>query len=338
MKTLITLAGLSCLSGALPAQTPATQDISLLNDRLHMQAPAGAVIQARSGSLMGAASAADNETRVVYEKDGNKMVVMCYEMRATAEPGYPAAAQKRLTGYLEDEAPDYTVRTLGDDIVYAIRNKPIVRKARDEANRYGIADYRQKDGTLQRINFYFNNQAIENHEACVAAVNRGIQSLKAGKRTLALDARTVRLPAASEKQEITVSLPKNHSFSVDCGADFYVTRIMKVGPIGHPRSQMGIYMGHHSQFDPSQHDDAKQIPATVFGQPVIWYQNTLQTDDGKDYTRTETLVQPSITPGDDTPYFHLFIVTPDSASAQTLIDAAKTLSIKEKGEPSGNSQ
>lgn len=327
MKTLITLAGLACLSGGLSAQTPSTQDISLLNDRLHMQAPAGAVIQARTGSLMGATSAADNETRVVYEKNGDKMVVMCYEMKATAEQGFPAAAQKRIIGYLEDDAPDYTIGTKGGDIVYAVRNKPVVHKARDEANLYGIANYRQKDDTLQHIAFYFNNKSIENHEACAAAVNNGIQSLKAGKRALELDARTVPLPPASAKQEITISLPKNHSLSVDRGADFFVTRIKEVAPIGQAHNQMGIYMGHHSQFDPAQHNDAKKIPATVFGQPVIWYQNTLQDNDGKDYTNTETLVQPSVVPGDDSPYFHLFIVTPDAASAQTLINTASTLTI-----------
>lgn len=329
MKTLITLAGLTAISGGLQAQTPSTQDISLLNDRLHMQAPAGAFIQARSASLMGAASAANNETRVVYEKDGDKMVVMCNEMQATAEPGFPDAARQRIIGYLDDNAPDYTIQTRGADLIYAVRNKPVVNKNPHEANLYGLANYRQQDGSLQYVSFYFNNKSVENHEACVAATRSGIESLKAGKRSLDLHARTVQLPAMSKKQEITLSLPENYNLSVDQGPDFFVSRIAKVATIGQPHNQMGIYMGYHSQFNPSEHGDAKKIPATIFGTPVVWHQNTLQDNNGKDYTFTETLVRPPLQPQDEAPYFHIFITTPDAASAQPLINAASTLTVKD---------
>lgn len=108
---------------------------------------------------------------------------------------------------LNDRGEVYRLGKAGEDVTYALRKeKPDFDGS--SGYLYAVANVRQKDGSLQRVQLLFDEEFATNHAACMKMAEEVVMSLTPGGGVLPLDARVQSLPSYEVGKRYEVDVPK----------------------------------------------------------------------------------------------------------------------------------
>lgn len=268
-------------TGALAAlKVEAATD--LLAGRLRLKLPKGARIEARGHSLMAAPESAQHETRVVIDASSGsgsalkreRMVVMSYELFATAGPDLLAAVHRDLG----DEQPQPAVEPIGltSPELRAVAVTPqTLDKTREAIPVLGVY-VAQPDGTVQYVAFYINPPAAEDVPGATGLARRIAATLGPGPRRLALTAGSRAL-----SDGLKLQVPAGYALTRQDGPDFSVHHVRKLVQLGQAAPRLGVYVGGHPSFqhrqverDTAKPPDVKHIPGRLLERDIEWHRWT----------------------------------------------------------------
>lgn len=258
----------------------------LLAGRLRLKLPKGAKLEARGHSIMAAPESAQHETRVVIDAVGGanpgtgsafkreRLVVMSYELFATAGPDLLAAVRKDLG----DEQPQPAVETMGlvSPELRAVAVTPAtLDKTREAIPVLGVY-VAQADGTVQYVAFYINPPAAEDVAGATDLARRIAATLGPGPRRLALTA-----GSRSLTDGLKLQVPAGYAITRQDGPDFSVHHVRKLVQLGQTAPRLGVYVGGHPSFqyrqverDTTRPPDVKRVPGKLLGRDIEWHRWT----------------------------------------------------------------
>jgi hypothetical protein len=305
------------LSGAELAEKP----MEVLGGRLMVRMPEGARLEPRQYPIMGAPEPESHKSRVTLKAGREKLVLMAAETFALAGDDL----ERDVRGWLAKGDRKYLVESLQlrgprlKAVVVTPASDPDHSRSDDATFVEGL--FVMSDGrTIQSLDVYVNAAAEKHMAACRALAHRILLSVATGKRKLEMRAGERRLSAFSKKVEISVLVDANTVATTQAGPDFLVHRLIALGPLGADSGTVGIYVGHHPDFEPGM----KKGSGTMFGKTVDWH----SFDKGK---RLETLCGLPI-PGEDGLKAHIWIQTSNHAQLETMKKTAESMKlVKSKG-------
>ncbi|MCB9659465.1 MAG: hypothetical protein H6726_17605 [Sandaracinaceae bacterium] len=292
---------------------PLGAELPLLGDRLYIRPLEGAYAQPRAWNIMGAPEPERSETRLYFEEGEDKLVVMSYELFATAGPDVVTRVQEEAArAFPGDDLERMDV--LGDG-VEALRLVPRVLDTSSEAVRVLTLFVIGRDRSLQVLSFYVNPAAAQtsgdarrDHDACVELALRSARTLRAGGRSLATGA-TETLEAGTRHLQVT--LPPQGTLLTQPGPDFVVYRLFDLLPFGAPRVTGFVYFGGHPMNIRTSTDIIEQ---DVFGAPARFY--AIALEDGA--TRLDLMEDVG-----HGYYAHVQLTVPAGASAASWLAALR---------------
>ncbi|HEU5074205.1 MAG TPA: hypothetical protein VFU02_08530 [Polyangiaceae bacterium] len=281
-----------------------TTPTPLLNDRLQVRVPEGAMSSAPPATSTATEQAIEMETRVFLGEGDKQLVVISEELGALAPPA--------LTEKLKAASPrlaQATFRELtlpsGLKVVLATHDQlPEVPDAVPLAHAFSTL----ADGTLQATRIFVSPAVMAGGgKGCVDFAVSILSTLAPGKHVLDLSAGTRKLGSRFE-----LAVPQGTLIAPQRGPDFNVYRVLVVRELGSAAPQMGIYVGTHPSYAPEP--SAKPIPGKLLGKPVTWLETTTNG-----VVERETLLKlPDVS-------LHLFMAASDTADAEALTKTAGTL-------------
>lgn len=254
----------------------------LLAGRLRLKLPRGARLEARGHSLMAAPESAQHETRVVIDANTGtgsalkreRLVVMSYELFATAGPDLVAAVRKDLG----DEQPLPAIEplgVLGPELRAVAVTPQTLDKTREAIPVLGVY-VAQADGTVQYVAFYINPPAAEDVAGATGLARRIAATLAPGPRRLAL---TAGIRALSDGLKLEV--PAGYALTRQDGPDFRVHHVRKLVQLGQTAPRLGVYVGGHPSFqyrqverDTARPPEVKRVPGRLLGRDIEWHRWT----------------------------------------------------------------
>ena len=293
--------------GSLPLRAEATP---LLAGHLTARFPASAAVKPRGHSIMAAGKPSTEETRVVVDLDSQRLVVMTYEVFATAGGQFEAAVRKDVKNFFSSGAR------------YAVRKTPlppfsqvfVVTPSRldgaGDANFVLGAYLVHPDGTVQFTAIYANPDASSRDPGgCAALAMSILKSFAPGPRRLEFGPREHALRAYG--QALKLKTPAGWTVTTTQGPDFIVHRGRQIRAFGATGSSFGIYIGDHPSLQYAQLGTSApqtRIPMTVLGTKGAWI----------DWSDTAgALHREAIIPRKGHK-LHLFMAGPDAAAIQQM--------------------
>lgn len=290
--------------GAL-GSLPLGAELPLLDERLWVRPLEGAYAQPRAWNVMGAPEPERGESRLYFEADDEKMVIMAYELFATAGADIVARVREEQARHFPNDDLQRT-DVLGEG-VEALRLVPRELDTSGEAVRVLTLFVISNDRALQVLSFYVNPRAAEGgRAACLGLALRSARTLRAGARTLEAGG-THQLWAGSRTLHVT--LPPRGVVLTQPGPDFVVHRVFELLPLGSRRVSGFIYFGGHPV---SIRVTSDTFERDIFGLTGHFYR--IPNEDGS--TRLE--VMQGI--GDDL-YTHVQLTVPAGSSPDAWLAA-----------------
>jgi len=243
---------------------PLGNEVALLDGRLHIRPVQGAIIEARPWDIMGAPEPTTSETRLFLEAGDEKVVVMTYELFATAGDDFVAQLQQVIG---ESALPTRLERVAA--VGEGLEAYQVLPESLDTSTEavftYGLYVI-SPDRTVQHLAFYVNPAAAE--DGCIDLAMRSAATLRAGERTLDRSARTWELVSGLPNRNLRLALPAGYSVITQQGPDFWVHRIFPVTDFGQSGPSGLVYFGGHpSPFGPGS---ATTFDAPLLGESATW--------------------------------------------------------------------
>lgn len=281
-----------------------TTPTPLLNDRLQVRVPEGAMSSAPPAAATETDGSVEMETRV-FLGDGDKQLVVISEELGALAP--PALAEKLKAASPRLAQANFRETTLpsGLKVVLATHDQlPDVPDAVPLAHAFSTLP----DGTLQATRIFVSPAVMAGGgEGCVDFAVNILSTLAPGTHVLDLSAGTRKLGSRFE-----LAVPQGTLIAPQRGPDFNVYRVLVVRELGSAAPQMGIYVGAHPSYAPEP--NAKSIPGKVLGKSVTWLETTTNG-----VVERETLLKlPDVS-------LHLFMAASDATDADALTQTASTL-------------
>lgn len=285
-------------------RTLQTTPTPLLNDRLALNVPEGAMSSAAPATATPVDEAVELETRVFLGDGDKQLVVISEELGALAPAGLTdklKAASPRLAQATFRE----TTLPSGLKVVLVTHDQP---EPAPNAVALAHAFSTLPDGTLQATRVLVSPAVVAaGSEGCVAFAVSILSTLAPGKGVLNLSAGARKLGSRFE-----LAVPQGTLIAPEQGTDFDIYRVLVVRELGTPAPQMGIYVGEHPNYSPEP--SAKAIPGKVLGKPVTWLETS-----ANGVVERETLIKlPDVS-------VHLFMAASDVTDADALTQTASTL-------------
>lgn len=300
---------------------PLSENQKLLGDRLTIKMPRGAKIEARGHSIMSAPEAAENETRVVVESDGAKLVLMAYDLHALAGKDFSQNVDRFLKGDLEGKAPEMK-RSLGlsksdGGLNFALVESTAGQKQSGDARLIASAVVANKDQTVQQLNLYVNPTGAKEWNELSKLARNVFRSLAAGSNHTHLEQRSVEVDSSTK---LSMTLPESMTTAMQSGPDFNVFQCFKLRKLGDSTPTLFIYIGHHPNFnsDPKK----KMFSGKILGKTIDWFKK-----DRANGFAVDTLVQ---MPGHNE-VLHIMASADDEATLKEMLQIAETLKIGPTG-------
>ncbi len=276
----------------------------LLNDRLELRVPEGAMSNAPPPTATPVDGAVEMETRV-FLGDGDKQLVVISEELGALAPASLADKLKAASPRLAQASFRETTLSSGLKVVLVTHDQP---PQAGDAVPLAHAFSTLPDGTLQATRIFVSPAVVsEGGKGCVDFAVRLLSTLAPGKGALNLSAGSRTLGTRFE-----LAVPQGTLIAPQQGPDFNVYRVLVVRELGTPAPQMGIYVGTHPTYAPEP--NAKPIPGKVLGKSVTWLETA-----ANGVVERETLIQlPDVS-------VHLFMAASDVTDADALTKTASTL-------------
>ena len=272
---LLLLSPLAALAAAPPAELPlAEKPVELLGGRLSIRAPAGMRVEARQASIMAAPQAGEDETRLVLDHQGVRLVVMAYELFARADEDLLVAARADVASGWGERAAACRLESLAAKGPLAVAvNTPPRPTGAGAANLVLGVYVRRGDGLVQYLAWYVSPEGVKAAEGWAALGRRMAATLAQGPRALSLAAGERRL-AGLDGGALVVTTPEGVTQSTQQGPDFLVHHLRFVAPLGTLGSSCGLYQGGHPSYQHRQtglpEGQVQVEKGTLLGQEVGW--------------------------------------------------------------------
>jgi hypothetical protein len=260
-------------AGALAKLTAIPNKLDLLAGRLTIKMPAAAHLEARRASIMAAPNAAQDESRIVLDASGERMVVMVYELFALAGPKLEAAIKKEGLG---PKGPAVTVEKVALKGLTGYALVPGAIKVQGDAALVLAAYVVSADSTVQLIRFYVNPAAAKDGKGSQGLARRTLATVAPGARKLQSTAGTRKL--VGRAGVIEAKAPEGYLPTVQAGPDFEVHHLRKLVPFGEVGPALGVYLGGHPSFQHKQMGSTTKVTerkGKLLGKPVSWHEWTV---------------------------------------------------------------
>jgi hypothetical protein len=305
--------GIATLAAPGPPQDLLSEKIVLLGSRLIVSMPAGSCLEPRGHDIMGAPEPPEDESRVVWQKGAEKLVLMAYELHAYAGKDFAGNVRRLLQKEKKAEQPFVVSQSVSKGgLPLVLAKSEHSGTASGPGQLLESAFVSTSDGSVQLLAMYANPEAMKNagrlshlSESIFASLSQGTRQVNPGRRTVTLG------DAGAE-----LSLPPATAMSIQNGPDFTVYRFFTMKELASPETSLGIYVGGH----PSFHEDktAKSTPATILGTRTSWF----ESKSGSSHRLDALVSRP-----DGYTKLHLFISAPDEAGLQEMKQLAEAMSV-----------
>jgi hypothetical protein len=313
------------LAGELGALNLGPKPTDLLAGRLKVRMPEGARIQPRQVSIMAAAQAAEEETRVVLDAGKERLVLMAYEMYALTRGQLEAEVQAfyenlNLKGRLEKLPLKSGLKA----VTFAPDNPDMKREA---VFFQGVMVARE-DTTLQYLVFYANPEASKDLKGALALARKIASSLTPGKRKLKTKAGVRIMAGLDSSYRLSIQAPEGFIHTKQDGPDFMVHNIRTLARLNMRSTGLSIYLGGHPSFQYQQlkHDEkkVKTFQAKLLGKKVGWKR---WKSKGKPEIITCEAIVPLPKKTDFPTQVHVFYQTASEKQLKQLAQTAASLKI-----------
>ena len=309
-------------AGALGKLQPAVTPVDLLAGRLRVRVPAGARNEARGHSIMAAPESAQQETRLVLDAGRERLVMMTYELFATAGNDLAAAVRRDLA---DGPAPQ-AVEALALPGLRAVTVVPAVLDLKREAILILGVYVALPDATVQSLAFFVNPSGAADLPGATALARRIAATLTAGPARLASLAGPRLL-----SDGLSLTVPAGYIATNQEGPDFVVHHLRKLSPLGQPAARLGLYVGGHPSYQHRQVDEPpaalKQTPGKLLGRDIEWHSWTRGRDPVQ--ARTMEAILPLSGSGVDPGLLlHVFLTAATDAELADLRQIAESLTAK----------
>ncbi|MGA1870954.1 MAG: hypothetical protein ACMUJM_20650 [bacterium] len=256
--------------------------IELLDGRLSVSMPKGSKIEARHFNIMSAQKPAKEETRVVFEEDNKKLVLMAFETFLKANANFESTLKKEIQEWAKDEKGSFKIQKdqNGRYLIF-----PESFNTSDEAIFIQGLYIVNFDETVQWLAVYVNPYLFKNINKSKKLSNRIINSVKKGCNELDVREGKKKLSIYNDKNELLIEFPKGYVHTVQEGPDFLVHRIREITDFGSTGNIVGIYVGGHPSFFHSKYDKEeikiKKVKRTFLCKKIEWIQYTTNKNSNK---------------------------------------------------------
>jgi len=286
------LAGASASTGGeLGKLTLQDKPLGVLGGRVLVRMPEGAKIEARQGAnIMGPGPSADEESRIILDAGGERLVLMAQETFQWADKSFREVLGKRYADCSitpiqkgEEEPKSYLV---------------VPKEAPSAGEATGVASgcIILPDNTVVLLRAYVNREACQDLPGCTALAREVLSHAAGGNVPLKRGAGTRRLRAMAADKELQVDLPQDHIITFRRGPDFWVYYVRPLSPYGVVPATLVLYQGGHPSAFHKQSEGAgakppevKSIDGTFLGQKTPWIRWTSGTGN-QARTHAETIV------------------------------------------------
>jgi hypothetical protein len=248
--------------------------LPLLGGRLLLRVPAGMRPEARQASIMAAPEAGEDETRLVLDHAGVRLVVMAHELYARAGVDLLGSVQAEVEAGWGDAAEGCKLERLKlAHPLEAVVNTPPAPDGKRSANLVLGVYVKGADGLVQFLAFYVSPEGVPASQAWAGLGRRMAASLTAGARKLELAAGTRQLKGQSG-HGLEFQVPAGSSLIRQAGPDFVVHHLRLLAPLGEAGPSCGVYQGGHPGFQHRQQGvppgQVRVEPGELLGQKTDW--------------------------------------------------------------------
>lgn len=241
-------------------------DMPALGERLTLDLPESAQYRQRGTGIM-SAFPGDDETLFWVGEGADCIAVHAKELDMLADDDFENQAKAIIDKYKENGV-EFEVKTLTPHIIYGLRKNAPEKAA--EADLYGVAYIRHKDGSMIRLEIFFAaNHANTLKKNCEWTENV-IRSVRIGSGVRQSAARVDTIQFFTELA-LEVPVPEGYVRSTKPGHDFTYTTFTKLGRQDEHREYFGIYLGGHPSFRKDEFKNAQSVKSTVAGKRAVWY-------------------------------------------------------------------
>ena len=262
----------------------------MLGGRVLVRMPEGAKIEPRkAANIMGPDPSADEESRIVLDAGGERLVLMAQETFQWADKDFKEVLGKRFA--------DCSVTPLPEGKESPASYLLIPKEVSPGQVATGVASACMilPDKTVVLLRAYANREACQDLPGCTALAKEILSHAAGANVPLKHEAGTRRIRAMAAGKDVQVDLPAGFILTSQRGPDFWLNYIRPLSPYGTVPGTLLLYQGAHpSSFLKQDNAGAKppevaSVDGTFLGQKTPWMK---WTEGAGDQVRTcaETIV------------------------------------------------
>ncbi|MEU7869226.1 hypothetical protein [Dactylosporangium sp. NPDC049140] len=247
----------------------AQQEITLLDGRLTVTLPEGARAEARNQSLMGVAGSGQAETRVLFDLDGERLVLLASELFRVVDgelrSSIEAVAQKWELPAGQRLEP---IEAGAETVAYGY----FPLDSRRQAVPIADAFVRTADFAVVRVQLFVSPNAADDREGLTELASQVLRTVRPGERSLRAAAGERRLVDLGGETILTAHVPDRWVAYQEPGLSFVVLRLFRLTPLGGPFASVTLYRGSapslvHGRFPA---DAVTRSGGRLLGLPTDW--------------------------------------------------------------------
>lgn len=229
----------------MPDSLTHEKQISILNNKLLLTFPSGAVNSPRVADIMAADPNENRETRIILDSGKMRLVFLAQEL-------FSFGGKNMFEDISKQVEPDFDFqrRVLKDSAsLLAVLSTPSLFDSTQNAILVNSLLVQSPDGTVCRIDAYINPDAWNLKEAYVQLTENVFKTIHTGSRLIQLKARqeTYKIPGTAAQFQFT--LPENYFITIDEKYDFSVFKINKYKKLTEDTyTSLTIYTGRFPTF------------------------------------------------------------------------------------------
>ncbi|GAA1501759.1 hypothetical protein GCM10009827_012110 [Dactylosporangium maewongense] len=264
--------------GRVGAGFAAGPELSLLDGRLGIAPPDGARVEARPQSLMGVAASARTETRVVYDVDGERLVLLATELFRTVAGDLGATVGAMVaSGPLPAGQRLVPIPVPGDAVAYGYQPLDTTRQAVPIADAF----VRAGDASIVRVQLFVSPNAADDPDGLAGLAARILSTVTPGGRKPGAAAGTRTLAGLDGRPVLALDAPAGWVAYQEFGLSFAVLRLRRLTPLDGPYVAGSVYRGSapslvHTAFP---QDAVTRTGGRLLGLPTDWI-HVFPKDDG----------------------------------------------------------